>query len=792
MKMSDQKIQTFNDKEEDTHGNPETNDISENAPASFPVDEAIEDNSTLVPADEKAAPQVGMMDHDPNTSVSGEADPNDVHPGTTEETTEVANIHAQTETYTQDSSVPENVYSAGETTAVVTSFKPASPEEKSATATVKVMLLPDGYVMTVAFAIGLTTDNLKEHFTTELKIPPNVLQITFNGDVVEDSKTLMDLGVRPHGTIQLEMFSTDPQNYPIKPIKPQQEYNMPDVITVRVQKDADTYQDVVVEIERTTQRKAFLGGYRHKITGLEFHHAGVQTISKKRPDNGIEKFCRNTQTVREKSQHQQVTYTTSTQMTKIGCYVSNTTDKLISPGEYFTADEYHNRRLKAVIVIQTYARRWHAIRLVKQLSHDRMVRLDWEKKEEQRKKKEKEDRLKREYERRMHPKTKEDFDLLYHALEKWRQEELEDINATLTGAERKAALCALLEQETQLIASIGRHKLDANEEIIKNSVQAFLEKCSEPKKWKAFDDKITEMDTQYTIRARELKDIYATINMKHLTQDERLDVLLTLKHTVKEHKCKLTEDIVELIDREADLLMRGVKESNLEGLRKRISTLFLQYIKTPTFNPEVARLLKVPQDPSLLHKNIYFCPGCRRYLRSTEFSLTANSRTTGRCHQCNKLDNVARQREDLNKYKNMLTQLRQAEAEYDKKAKIAFLLQDQDLQYLLRVIWATQSALSAWDDLYDLVMVRWNKYVEWSPWNCILLTKEEAATHLKLDNVEQAYGVVFIRKVKHKHTLAKKYFSQIPTMAQFLHSRDSQPAAPGNDLLVTKPAVTQA
>ncbi|KAK6482624.1 IQ and ubiquitin-like domain-containing protein [Huso huso] len=370
--------------------------------------------------------------------------------------------------------------------------------------------------------------------------------------------------------------------------------------------------------------------------------------------------------VREKSQHQQVTYTTSTQITKTGCYVSNTTNTLISPGKYFTADEYHYRRLKAVIVIQTYARRWHAMRLVKQLSHDRMVRLDWEKKEELRKKKEKEDRLKREYERRMHPKTKEDFDLLYHALE------------SKNGEERKAALCALLEQGTQLIASIGRHKLDANEENIKNSVQTFLE--------------------------------------------------------------------------------------------------------------------KVPQYTSQLQKNIY-CPGCRRcrsYLCSTEFSLTANSCTIGRCHQCNKLDNVARQREDLNKYKNMLTQLRQAEAEYDKKAKIAFLLQERDLQYLLGIICATQSALSAWDDLYDLVMVQWNKYFEWSPWNCILLTKEEAAAHLKLDNVEQAYGVVFIRKMKHKHTLANKYFSQIPAMAQFLHSRDSQPAAPGNDLLVTKPAVTQA
>lgn len=35
-------------------------------------------------------------------------------------------------------------------------------------------------------------------------------------------------------------------------------------------------------------------------------------------------------------------------MTKIGLYVSNTTDKLISPGKYLTAEEYHKRRLEAV------------------------------------------------------------------------------------------------------------------------------------------------------------------------------------------------------------------------------------------------------------------------------------------------------------------------------------------------------------------------------------------------------------------------------------------------------------
>ncbi|MBN3315065.1 IQUB protein, partial [Atractosteus spatula] len=402
------------------------------------------------------------------------------------------------------------------------------------------------------------------------------------------------------------------------------------------------------------------------------------------------------------------------------------------------------------------------------------------KQEEIRKRKEKEDRIKTEFERRMNPQTKEDFDLLYHALEKWRQEEIDHFNSTLTGPERKAALCALLEQETQLIASIGRHRLVAGEENLKKSVAAFLEKCAEPKKWKAFDGKITEMDTQYTIRARELRDIYASINMKYLSQDERLD----------EHDCKLTQDIVELIDREADLLMRGIKESNLEGLRKRISTLFLQYIKTPTFNPEVTRLLKVPQDPAQLRKNIYFCPGCRSYLPSTDFSLTLNSRSVGRCRKCSKLDNEARRREDLSKYKNILKHLRKSEAEYNEDAKIAFLLQEKDLQYLVDVIWGAQSPLSAWDDLHDLVIVRWDRFSEWSPWNCILLTKEEAAAHVKLDNTEQGYGIVFIRKIKHKHTLAKKYFAQVPAMAQFLHTYNSQSASQ-DDLLITKPISTE-
>lgn len=45
----------------------------------------------------------------------------------------------------------------------------------------------------------------------------------------------------------------------------------------------------------------------------------------------------------------------------------------------------------------------------------------------------------------------------------WRQDELKRIDACTSGPERKAALCGLLEQEAQLIASIGRHRISANQ-----------------------------------------------------------------------------------------------------------------------------------------------------------------------------------------------------------------------------------------------------------------------------------------------------------------------------------------
>ena len=50
------------------------------------------------------------------------------------------------------------------------------------------------------------------------------------------------------------------------------------------------YKDIVVEVERPTQRKPFLGGYRHKQTNVEFHHASAQTGQKARPISNVERW----------------------------------------------------------------------------------------------------------------------------------------------------------------------------------------------------------------------------------------------------------------------------------------------------------------------------------------------------------------------------------------------------------------------------------------------------------------------------------------------------------------------
>lgn len=84
----------------------------------------------------------------------------------------------------------------------------------------------------------------------------------------------------------------------------------------------------------------------------------------------------------------------------------------------------------------------------------------------------------------------------------------------------------------------------------------------------------------------------------------------------------------------------------------------------------------------------------------------------------------------------MLKNLRRVEESYGDKSHVVFLVQEVDLHYLVENIWGGQSALSACKDLFELRMVRWNPAIPWAPWNCLLVTREEAASHAKLDDMK--------------------------------------------------------
>jgi len=545
---------------------------------------------------------------------------------------------------------------------------------------------------------------------------------------------------------------------------------------------------------RNHDKKLFLGGFKNKETGVEYHNAAMQTAPKKwspstmtLPDGStvfVEQNCRETQTVFLKNRVTQTKKDGSTQMTTAACYVSCATDKFMTPGHYETADEYHAKRLAAVIKLQSYYRSWQARLLVDGIRQDKLARIQYERQQFEERTLAKKKRMERELERRLNPKSASDFEMLFTALEKWRATEEQRIRENCEGAEKKLAMYELLERETELISSINRHRSKAHEDNKQAQNIKLLEKAAAPKRWKAYDGRMTEMLTQFTPRARELLELYKTlalsVNAKGseddsskphndakfqpsvLNRNERFDILGTLIMTVGEHKCKLTEEIIQLAKREQDLLHRGTHESSLDGLRQRILTLFFQYCKEPVFNPEATRIAKVPIDKLQDGTEKYqLCTTSQQYLPSKAFSLGATSTTATKWTSkgSTKLDNEARRRHDNAPFRRMLKEIRDNEAEEGES--LPYLLTVEDIRWLVMDNWAGVSLLSSDSDINELQLVRWDRSKPWSPWNCILLAFVEAEAHRRLERLEEAYGLQLRDRVRRRHATARQHFASL-------------------------------
>lgn len=124
---------------------------------------------------------------------------------------------------------------------------------------------------------------------------------------------------------------------------------------------------------------------------------------------------------------------------------------------------------------------------------------------------------------------------------------------------------------------------------------------------------------------------------------------------------------------------------------------------------------------------------------------------------------------DYDPYIFILNCIRAEEERRESASALSFMMQEHDIYHLVNHIWHGQSVISKTRDLFILRMVRYQKDLEWAPWNCILLTKDEADIHDYIDDLATIYSKHLINQITLRHQIAKNYFKYIMLLSLFIH-----------------------
>lgn len=459
------------------------------------------------------------------------------------------------------------------------------------------VIMPENFQHAMKLKASMTGADVKAAIAGELPLPMDTMSLKRNGEPFSDETRLSDLGVTPGMTdvefeLVVEYKQAKDERAKASNAVPGQ---MPDAIDVELPPlegpGGGQPRIVTIPIDVSQVKKLpYLGGYRNKKTKVEYFHAQVQTDKKPREWKKDFKFTRETQTVEERTRTIQTKREAATQMQRPDLLLDESRDVEVDSGPYMTSEAFQALKEEKTLVLQRYARGWRARRLAGWMRSERDAEWAAAAAADEKARAAAERRRRREIERRMRPRTFEDFEILYNELEAWRLLETSKIHeANLPPHVKQATLKQLLHKETKLLQTIDRLKIAANHENRDLRIAKTLADMATAKRWECEDGSVVEVHTPFTTRAKELMQLYNGLRLPLLTTDERLDVLLHVKWTVKEFDCNLTREIVELIDREADLLNRGRDPKSMEGLRRRIANLFLHFIETPEFNPEAAK-----------------------------------------------------------------------------------------------------------------------------------------------------------------------------------------------------------
>ncbi|GBG00116.1 hypothetical protein Rsub_12857 [Raphidocelis subcapitata] len=406
-----------------------------------------------------------------------------------------------------------------------------------------------------------------------------------------------------------------------------------------------------VEIDVSEARAPpFIGGFRARGSGATFHHAATQApAAPPPPPPRPPRACRETQTVRRAAAAAQTLREAGTQMARPGLLLDESGDRVVGARTYITAREVVARREAAALTIQRFARGLAGRRRAARARRQKAEREAFLGEREGRRAEEAEATHRREVERRMHPLRRADFEVLAAELEAWRRAETARIKgAGLEPGKEQEALRLLLAREARLLQTMDRLRVNAAHEGRDAAAHRALGAMAGPRAWELRNGSKASrggvgsggfagvlVHTPATLRAAALHALYRGLLLPDLPPDERLDLLLHVKWSVgpgggargasggggggggggaggagrgepgggavhagggggEGGGCgrlgceKLAREICQLADREADLLNRGRAPATMEGLRRRLAALFLDFCESPACNPAAA------------------------------------------------------------------------------------------------------------------------------------------------------------------------------------------------------------
>ncbi|XP_042214828.1 IQ and ubiquitin-like domain-containing protein [Homarus americanus] len=343
-------------------------------------------------------------------------------------------------------------------------------------------------------------------------------------------------------------------------------------------------REVVVEVEWGGGHKPWLGGYKHILSGLYYHNASTQTLPPARATPG--QVSRGTQTVWGYGRGCQTSRTTHTQTTCFHPLLDTPTPVLITPRPYSPTHHYD---ITKVIAVQQAVRGWLARRYLRHLRQVReserlaTVKSDTSSPTSVQSDTSSSSTMEHKTWQQPVPMTE-----LYSRLESWRRKQVDQVNATLTGKQRRRALVALLDKETELLRSLEVHRAVRSGRRRNAAIARFLQEVSRAQVWEVGGviGGGVEVETPDTQPIRTLAAL-ATAFQQDATAEVRAQQLNTLSNTVEQYhpsrgdgpaSLRTAAELRNLARRGLDLLSRGTSDNRLRGLRKRLHSLIITYL----------------------------------------------------------------------------------------------------------------------------------------------------------------------------------------------------------------------